>query len=51
MANRPDSLTVGAWVAKNIPHEVRLMRFMLPEDHYQTLLSCTSIEEAGHASI
>ncbi|WP_422369432.1 RNaseH domain-containing protein [Pelagibius sp.] len=39
MASKPDSLTVGAWVAKDIPHKVSLVRFMLPEDHYQTLLS------------
>ncbi len=39
MASKPDRLTVGAWVAKELPRDISLVRFMLPEHHYQTLLS------------
>ena len=38
MPNSPENLTVGAWVAKDIPREINLVRFTLPEAHYQTLL-------------
>lgn len=39
MASKPDRLTVGAWVARDLPQHISLVRFMLPEDHYKTLLS------------
>ena len=37
MTNRPDILEVGVWIAGHQPDAISLVRFMLPEVHYQTL--------------
>ena len=37
MTNRPDILEVGVWIADHQPDAISLVRFMLPEVHYQTL--------------